>query len=62
MSKGYDIKHSIIHACKQHGAGLQLAIDLNWAIMNDLDWVDDDDEISQQDSVFKMWRDYDNNI
>ncbi len=58
MSKDYDIKHSIIYACKQHGTGLQLAIDLNWAILNDLDWVDDEED-TQQDSVFKMWKDYD---
>lgn len=62
MSTNYDIKHSIIYACKKHGTELQLAIDLNLAIMNDLGWLDDIEDRSgeEQEQIEIMWLDYDN--
>lgn len=61
MSKGSDIRFSIVHACKQHGAGLQLAIDLNIAIQCTLNWCepDDEDEVQlEQDMTVQYWNDY----
>lgn len=61
MSKGYDIKFAIVDACKKHGAGLQLAIDLNLEIQQILDWCERDDvEDAQreQDMIWQQWKDY----
>jgi len=64
MSKGYDIKHSIIQVCKQHGQGLQMAIELNIEIMSDLNWIDYGDidaQVAENNKVIEMWMAYDKN-
>jgi hypothetical protein len=62
MSMSSDISDTVVDFCKERQLHVADAIDLNYRIKCNLEWIDgNEDEILERKTIMNMWNLYDEN-